>query len=200
MTRSCTAKARSSAKCPATNGAASRAPAPITASCGGIRARSCCSWGRSSARRGEWNFDRGLDWWLLDHAPHQGLRDFVRDLNRLYREREALHARDCESEGFEWIVVDDADSSVFAFVRFGENRSKPVVVVSNFTPVTRDNYRLGLPRAGRWREILNSDATVYGGGGLGNLGAIVARPERLWLVSRQRGGSIAAARDFVLRI
>jgi 1,4-alpha-glucan branching enzyme len=135
--------------------------------------------GQEFGQTSEWNFDRGLEWWLLDHAPHQGLRDFVRDLNRLYREREALYARDCESEGFEWIVVNDADNSVFAFARFGENRSKPVVVVSNFTPVTRESYRLGLPRAGRWREILNSDATVYGGGGLGNLGEIVARPEKL---------------------
>ena len=134
--------------------------------------------GQEFGQTSEWNFDRGLEWWLLDHAPHQGLRDFVRDLNRLYREHEALHARDCESEGFEWIVVNDADNSVFAFARFGENRSKPVVVVSNFTPVTRENYRLGFPRAGCWREILNSDATVYGGGGLGNLGKIVARPEK----------------------
>jgi 1,4-alpha-glucan branching enzyme len=133
--------------------------------------------GQEFGQTGEWDFARELDWRLLDHAPHRGLKDFVRDLNHFYRSREALHARDCESEGFEWIVVDDADASVFAFVRYGADRSRPVVVVSNFTPVPRHGYRLGLPRAGRWREILNSDAHAYGGSGLGNLGAIHARDE-----------------------
>ncbi|MFY9627358.1 MAG: 1,4-alpha-glucan branching protein GlgB [Methylocystis sp.] len=130
--------------------------------------------GQEFGQTSEWNFDRALEWWLLDHAPHQGLQKFIRDLNRIYREREALHARDCESEGFQWIVVEDRDNSVFAFARFGEDRSRPVVVVANFTPVPRVNYRLGLPRAGRWREILNSDAKEYGGSGQGNLGEVFA--------------------------
>jgi 1,4-alpha-glucan branching enzyme len=133
--------------------------------------------GQEFGQTSEWNFARDLEWWLHDHAPHRGLKDFVRDLNRLYRSREALYARDCESEGFEWAVVDDAESSVFAFVRYGADRGRPVVVACNFTPVPRPAYRLGLPRPGRWREILNSDATAYGGSGLGNLGAIDARPE-----------------------
>ncbi|WP_036284820.1 1,4-alpha-glucan branching protein GlgB [Methylocystis sp. ATCC 49242] len=133
--------------------------------------------GQEFGQMSEWNFAGSLDWDLLNHAPHRGLRDFIRDLNRLYREREALHGRDCESEGFEWIVVDDAASSVFAFVRFGADRSRPVVVVANFTPVPRGAYRLCLPRAGRWREILNSDALAYGGSGMGNLGAVDAREE-----------------------
>ncbi len=133
--------------------------------------------GQEFGQTTEWNFDRGLEWWLLDHAPHQGLRKFVRDLNRLYRDREALHARDCESDGFQWIVVDDADHSVFAFLRFGEDRSRPVVVVANFTPAPRENYVIGFPRAGVWREVLNSDALEYGGSGQGNLGEIVAAHE-----------------------
>jgi len=134
--------------------------------------------GQEFGQTSEWNFDRGLEWWLLDHAPHRGLQSFIRDLNRLYREHEALHARDCESDGFQWIVVDDSDNSVFAFARFGEDRSRPVVVVANFTPVPRENYRLGLPCAGRWREILNSDAQEYGGSGQGNLGEVIATHER----------------------
>jgi 1,4-alpha-glucan branching enzyme len=133
--------------------------------------------GQEFGQTGEWNFNASLDWRLLDCAPHRGLKDFVRDLNRLYRSHEAIHARDCEAEGFQWIVVSDAASSVFAFARFGEDRQKPLVVVSNFTPVVRGSYALGLPRAGCWREILNSDACAYGGSGQGNLGAIAARPQ-----------------------
>ncbi|WP_424360426.1 1,4-alpha-glucan branching protein GlgB [Methylocystis parvus] len=133
--------------------------------------------GQEFGQTSEWNFASELEWWLLDHAPHRGLRDFVRDLNRLYRGHEALYARDCESDGFEWVVVDDSESSVFAFLRYGADRAKPILVVSNFTPVPRVSYRLGLPRAGEWREILNSDAAVYGGSGQGNLGGIYARAE-----------------------
>jgi 1,4-alpha-glucan branching enzyme len=133
--------------------------------------------GQEFGQTSEWNFARELEWWLLDHAPHQGLKLLVRDLNQLYRSREALYARDCEGEGFEWLVVDDAESSIFAFTRYGADRSRPIVVVSNFTPVARHHYRLGLPFAGRWREILNSDAEIYGGSGAGNLGAIDARSE-----------------------
>jgi 1,4-alpha-glucan branching enzyme len=133
--------------------------------------------GQEFGQTREWDYASELDWGLLDHAPHRGLQDFVRDLNRLYRRHEALHARDCESEGFEWVVVDDADCSVFAFLRYGAGRSKPILVVSNFTPVLRPNYRLGLPHGGRWREILNSDSTLYGGSGQGNLGAIQAKAE-----------------------
>ncbi len=133
--------------------------------------------GQEFGQRREWDYASQLDWDLLKHAPHAGLQAYVRDLNRLYRSRAALHARDCESDGFQWVVVDDADNSLFAFLRFGDDRARPVLVVSNFTPVPRHAYRLGLPRGGRWREILNSDAVVYGGSGVGNLGAIEARAE-----------------------
>ena len=106
-----------------------------------------------------------------------GCSALVRDLNRLYRAHAALHARDCEAEGFQWIVVDDRDHSVFAWLRCGGAGDPPVAVVVNFTPVPRQDYRIGLPAPGRWREILNTDAQIYGGGGLGNLGAVEAYAE-----------------------
>ncbi len=130
--------------------------------------------GQEFGQRSEWNFDAGLDWWILDYAPHRGLQALVRDLNRLHREKPALHARDCEPEGFQWITVDDAMQSVFAWLRWGGPGAKPIAVVSNFTPEPRHNYRIGLPYPGRWREIFNSDAPAYGGSGMGNFGAVTA--------------------------
>jgi 1,4-alpha-glucan branching enzyme len=130
--------------------------------------------GQEFAQRGEWNFDTGLDWWVLDHKFHRGIQSLIRDLNHLHREKAALHARDCEPEGFQWIVVDDAIQSVFAWLRWGGPGAKPIAVVSNFTPEPRHRYRLGLPYAGRWREIFNSDAPAYGGAGMGNFGAVTA--------------------------
>ena len=124
----------------------------------------------------EWNFAGELDWGLLDHAPHSGLQAAVRDLNRLHRETPALHARDCEAEGFRWIVVDDADASVAAWARFGGEGSAPVAVACNFTDVPRSGYRIGLPGQGFWREVFNSDAADYGGSGMGNFGGVHAQP------------------------
>ena len=132
--------------------------------------------GQEMAPEGEWNHAQSLDWHLLDHAPHKGMQSLVRDLNMTYRKHPALHARDCESEGFEWLVADDAENSIFAWARHsGEGQC--VAVVSNFTPVPRDNYVLPLPRAGYWREIINSDAEIYGGSGQGNFGGITAGAE-----------------------
>jgi 1,4-alpha-glucan branching enzyme len=122
----------------------------------------------------EWNFAGELDWGLLGRAPHQGLTASVRDLNRLYRDSPALHARDCEASGFRWIVVDDRDQSVFAWLRLGAPGDPPMAVICNFTPEPRQAYRVGLPAPGRWRETFNSDALDYGGSGLGNLGGVVA--------------------------
>lgn len=122
----------------------------------------------------EWNFSDELDWHLLEHAAHRGVRDCIRDLNRLYRAEPALHARDCENEGFRWIVVDDAEQSVFAWLRFGGEGAAPVAVVCNLTPVPRHPYRIGLPQAGVWTEVLNTDAVEYGGSGMGNLGRVAA--------------------------
>jgi 1,4-alpha-glucan branching enzyme len=123
----------------------------------------------------EWNFESGLDWQQLQYPLHAGLQALVRDLNRVYRNVPALHARDCEIEGFQWIVADDAEQSVYAWLRRGAPGDAPVAVVCNFTPVPRHGYRIGLPHAGRWREILNSDAQVYGGSGMGNFGGVDAQ-------------------------
>ncbi len=132
--------------------------------------------GQEFAQRAEWSEARALDWWLLGNAPHRGVQRLVRDLNVVYRSRPALHARDCEGEGFSWLIVDDAVNSVFAWLRKAPG-VPPVAVVSNFTPVPREDYRVPLPHAGRWREIVNTDAAEYGGSGKGNGGLVEARPE-----------------------
>jgi len=129
--------------------------------------------GQEFAQRREWSEERALDWELLGAPAHEGIRLLVRDLNRIYRERPALHARDCEGEGFEWLVVDDAAASVFAWQRKAPG-APPIVVVSNMTPQTHDHYRLPVPLNGTWREVLNTDAAVYGGSGMGNGGAVDA--------------------------
>jgi 1,4-alpha-glucan branching enzyme len=117
----------------------------------------------------EWNHDAGLDWHLLDDPGHRGLQRLVRDLNRVYLGEPALHQRDCEGDGFRWVVIDDRDQSVFAFLRFPADKAAPAcLVVSNLTPVPRHAYRVGVPVPGRWRELINSDATCYGGSGVGN--------------------------------
>ena len=130
--------------------------------------------GQEFGQRAEWDFDRSLDWRLLDDAPHAGLRRAAADLNRLYRETPALHRRDCEPDGFQWIVADDAAQSVFAWLRRGDPGDAPVAVACNFTPVPRHGYRIGLPHAGPWREVFNSDAEAYDGSGMGNLGQVWA--------------------------
>ena len=129
--------------------------------------------GQELAPWGEWNHAQSLDWHLTEHAPHKGMQNLVRDLNMAYRKHPALHARDCESEGFEWLVADDAANSIFAWARHSGD-GQCVVVVTNFTPVPRDNYTVPLPRAGYWREMLNSDSEIYGGSGQGNLGGVTA--------------------------
>jgi 1,4-alpha-glucan branching enzyme len=129
--------------------------------------------GQEFAQRAEWSEERALDWHLLDAPAHEGVRRLVRDLNRLYRERPALHARDCEVEGFRWLVVDDAENSVFAWERHAPGEP-PVAIISNMTPEPRKNYGLRLSRGGRWRELINSDAAIYGGTNMGNGGFIEA--------------------------
>jgi 1,4-alpha-glucan branching enzyme len=130
--------------------------------------------GQEFGQRQEWNFAWQLDWHALEQPLHQGVLACVRDLNALYRREPALHANDCEAAGFRWIVVDDAEQSVLAWLRLGRASDPPVVVVSNFTPVPRLDYRIGVPAAGDWSEILNTDATQYGGAGVGNLGRVTA--------------------------
>jgi 1,4-alpha-glucan branching enzyme len=133
--------------------------------------------GSEIGQRREWDHDSSVDWHLLEHAPHLGLYRFVRDLNVLYRSEPALHELDCEPGGFEWLVADDVASSVLVFLRRGRtDASSPVLVVCNFTPVPRTDLTVAVPAAGRWRELLNSDAQDYGGGGIGNLGEVVTQP------------------------
>jgi 1,4-alpha-glucan branching enzyme len=131
--------------------------------------------GQEFAQGREWNFESGLEWGALDVGWHRGVQSLVRDCNREYRAQRALHERDCEGEGFRWIVVDDRERSVFAWLRSGGAGAPPVAVVANFTPVPRIRYRIGLPLPGRWREILNSDAAAYGGSNAGNAGGIDAQ-------------------------
>jgi 1,4-alpha-glucan branching enzyme len=120
----------------------------------------------------EWNADRSLDWHLLDTGWHKGVQTLIKDMNRLYRDEPALHQLDCDGAGFEWLESNDAEASVLAWLRKGRDGAPPVLVICNFTPTPREGYRLGLPAAGRWREILNTDAAIYGGSGIGNLGMI----------------------------
>jgi 1,4-alpha-glucan branching enzyme len=127
--------------------------------------------GQEFAQAREWSEERALDWELCDSPAHNGIRNFVRDLNHLYRNRSALHARDCEPEGFEWLQADDADNSVYAWLRKAPG-ARPIAVISNMTPTLHSTYQLQLPQDGNWREILNSDAEVYGGSGKGNLGMV----------------------------
>jgi 1,4-alpha-glucan branching enzyme len=124
----------------------------------------------------EWDHDRSVDWHLLEQPAHQGLRRWVRDLNTFLRGEPALHEVDFEPGGFEWIDCNDADQSVVSFIRWDRDRRRPVVLVCNFTPVPRHNYRIGVPDGGSWEEALNSDAPLYGGSGQGNLGAVQAVP------------------------
>jgi 1,4-alpha-glucan branching enzyme len=133
--------------------------------------------GQEMAPWHEWSEAKSLDWHLLEHGPHKGMQSLVRDLNGLYRKYPALHARDCESEGFDWLIADDQQNSVYAWARHSGTGDRPVAVVSNFTPVPRENYVLPLPAPGVWREILNTDAEVYGGSGRGNMGQVIAKPE-----------------------
>jgi 1,4-alpha-glucan branching enzyme len=129
--------------------------------------------GQEFGQQREWDADGELDWPGPEQEWNHGVRRLVGDLNRLYRGLPALHARDCETEGFRWLVVDDTAQSVFAWMRLAPG-APPVVCIVNFTPVPRADYRIGLPRPGRWAEILNTDASVYGGSGLGNRGAVMA--------------------------
>jgi 1,4-alpha-glucan branching enzyme len=122
----------------------------------------------------EWNHQGQVNWDAAQRPEHKGIATLVRDLNALYRATPALHLRDCEPKGFQWIDGGDADNSVFSFIRRGHEGDPPVVVICNFTPVERSGHRIGFPVAGHWAEVLNTDAATYGGGNRGNLGGITA--------------------------
>ncbi len=125
----------------------------------------------------EWRFRHSLDWDLLDDPGHLALKQWVRDLNHLYRDEPAMHELDFHRDGFAWINVHDKDNSVLSYLRKDKTGRRLLAVVCNFTPVARHDYRLGVPKGGPWEEILNSDAEAYGGSGQGNLGGVVASPE-----------------------
>jgi len=131
--------------------------------------------GGEFGQRREWTHEGQLEWGVLEHAEHAGVQRWVSDLNALYQREPALHEIDFEAAGFEWIDDRDAEASVIAFLRRGRT-GPPVLVLCNFTPVPRINYVVGVPVGGRWLELLNSDATEYGGSGMGNLGAVQAAP------------------------
>jgi 1,4-alpha-glucan branching enzyme len=124
----------------------------------------------------EWNHDASLEWHLLERPFHAGLSRWVRDLNTLYRAEPSLHQWDCNAGGFEWVDCTDNQRSIISFIRRGERPDNPALFVCNFTPVLRHNYRVGIPFAGLWKEVLNSDAAIYGGSDQGNFGGLTAAP------------------------
>ncbi len=124
----------------------------------------------------EWSHDKSLDWHLLQFDPHQGVQRWVKSLNDFYRRERALHERDTQADGFEWIDFSDREQSVVSFLRKGNRPQDVMLVVCNFTPVPRDNYGLGVPRGGFWQVLLNSDATPYGGSGYHAVEAVEAAP------------------------
>jgi 1,4-alpha-glucan branching enzyme len=132
--------------------------------------------GQEFGQEREWNHDAGLDWGLLDDAGHKGVKRWLEDLNRFYRQDAPLFERDFKVAGFNWIDFHDAENSTLSFVRQDASGNDLTLVACNFTPVPRQNYRLGVPRPGVWREVLNSDAKLYGGAGWGNMGRLASRP------------------------
>jgi 1,4-alpha-glucan branching enzyme len=120
----------------------------------------------------EWSHDRSLDWHLLEQKKYAGIQSLIRDLNKLYRSLPALHEMDCDQSGFEWIVTDDANRNVFAWMRKGNDARARCLVVANFSPNVYHDYRVRVPFAGKWREVLNSDSAHYGGSNVGNVGEV----------------------------
>ncbi len=140
--------------------------------------------GGELGQEAEWSESRGLDWWLLDHPDHAGLSRLVGDLNRTYRASKALWQHDHDPTGFAWIDANDSANNVFSFLRFGDDGTV-LACVANFANTVHENYRIGVPVAGRWDEVLNTDSEIYTGSGVGNLGGVrrgrqrVARPTRV---------------------
>jgi len=132
--------------------------------------------GSEFAQSHEWNSEKGLEWWLLEFAEHAGMLATVSDLNRVYREHPALWQRDDSPAGFEWLDANDSASNIFSWLRWDEAGSCVAVAV-NMSPVPRTTYRMALPFAGEWTELINTDAAHYGGTGLGNLGTVTAYPQ-----------------------
>jgi 1,4-alpha-glucan branching enzyme len=140
--------------------------------------------GTEFGQESEWAESRELDWWLLDNADHRGVQSLVRDMNRTYRDTPALWALDTDGSGFSWIDANDSSNNVFSFVRRGNDPARPgseqgteLVCVANFSAVPHHGYKLGMPAAGEWSEVLNTDADGYAGSGVGNMGTVTAVDE-----------------------
>jgi 1,4-alpha-glucan branching enzyme len=133
--------------------------------------------GGEFAQRREWNHDTSLDWHLLQYGFHTGVQNLVRDLNRLYQSEPALHAIDHDWQGFQWVDFHDAANSIIAFLRKGREPEDQILCACNFTPVPRYGYRIGAPREGYYSELLNTDASSYGGSNLGNGGGLYAESQ-----------------------
>jgi 1,4-alpha-glucan branching enzyme len=133
--------------------------------------------GGEFGQRREWTHEQSLEWHVLEWGEHRGVLDWVRDLNRYHRSAPALYEQDFDAAGFEWIDSNDAHNSVLSFIRKPRSAAPVVLAVCNLTPVPRPGYVLGVTRGGRWREVLNSDASCYGGSGVGNAGGVHARAE-----------------------
>jgi 1,4-alpha-glucan branching enzyme len=131
-----------------------------------------CDFGQSA----EWNYNKSLDWHLLQYPEHEGIQMVVRDLNKLYQKMPSLALGDNKPEGFEWINCTDAENSILTFLRKGSVPTEDVAAVGNMTPMLREGFRIGVPHAGFWKEILNTDAKEYGGLGFGNNGGVESEP------------------------
>jgi 1,4-alpha-glucan branching enzyme len=127
-------------------------------------------------QRREWTHEDSLEWHVLGTPLHEGARKWVADLNRTYRDNPAFYQKDFSTDGFRWVQRGDWEQSALSFLRLGDEGAPPLLVVCNFTPVPRHNYRVGVPHGGYWRELLNSDAADYGGSGMGNFGGVEATP------------------------
>ena len=121
--------------------------------------------GSEFGQSAEWNFEQSLDWHLLEYDVHKGVQTLIKDLNTLYKKEPAMHEKQFSAEGFEWIDYNDSENSVLSYMRHGENQSDDLVIVCNMTPITREAYRVGLPRKGKLKEIFNSDLKKYSGSG-----------------------------------
>ena len=155
--------------------------------------------GQEFGQRAEWSEERGLDWYQLDeNSFSNGIQRMVRDINAIYRTRRALWSRDTSPEGYSWIDANDSANNVLSFLRFGDDGSM-LACVFNFSGSEHTRYRLGLPHAGTWREVLNTDADIYNGAGVGNYGAVEATDEPVARTPGVGGDGAAAAGRAVVR-
>ena len=133
--------------------------------------------GGEFGQRQEWNYDTGIEWKALEAPQHAGVHRFMRDLNLVYQNEPALYEQDFDWTGFSWIDANDSDNSVLSFVRFAKNPDDFLIIICNFTPVVRTQYRIGVPKAGRYSELINSDLGIYNGSDVSNPQELNSTPE-----------------------